>query len=561
MPKISTYIVNAVPTISDMLIGTDVGSYMTNETKNFLISDLIALNTVNPAGPPGATGPQGPQGLTGATGPQGIQGVANLTVGVQGVAGTQGIPGIIGLIGATGATGILGNPGTQGVPGITGLIGATGGVGAIGLQGNQGPTGLMGPASTVVGPTGPAGTIPGPTGLQGIQGIVGLQGIQGITGVNGPQGLNWQGTWSAAGVYVVDDAVEYLGSSYFCYNNVGPIGTNPVLDTAHWAILTMIGTGGPTGSIGPQGVASTVAGPTGIQGLPGATGPIGLQGPIGLTGSQGVIGILGPTGPIGLTGSQGVIGAQGIQGVIGLQGAVGLTGSQGIQGVQGIAGIQGPQGTTGLQGPIGPTGLTGPTGPQGPQGPQGPVGATGATGPTGFYSAFNIGRFYQGGWVAAEWLEGPSNTKKVLIVGEPLPNSNWTLPAYQLTTVPPPGAENRFFGAGNTAAITTQAGVGSYAAADCENLVVDGFTDWYLPSIGELTMVIRSLPMINKSRIASSLSPITMIGLTPFSYWSSTEASASNAYIVSFVGIYTSTVSSSKNGFNPILPVRITSIP
>jgi len=512
MPKISTYIVNAVPTISDMLIGTDVDSYMTNETKNFLISDLIALNTVNPVGPPGATGPQGPQGPIGVTGLQGIQGPTNLTVGIQGVQG---------------------DPGATGLTGIQGLIGIDGPIGVTGLQG---PVGATGATSTVAGPTGPMGP-DGPTGLQGPQGIVGLQGIQGITGVNGPQGLNWQGTWSAAGVYVVDDAVEYLGSSYFCYNNVGPIGTNPVLDTAHWAILTMIGTGGPTGPIGPTGAASTVAGPTGIQGLPGATGATGPQGIQGLTGATGIAGANGP------------------------QGATGLTGLPGTTGSIGATGAQGPIGLTGLTGAQGPQGLPGATGPQGPQGPQGVPGATGATGPTGFYSSFNIGRFYQGGWVAAEWFEGPSNTRKALIVGEPLPNSQWTLPAYQTTFVPPPGAGNRIFGAANTAAITTQAGVGSYAAADCENLVVDGFTDWYLPSIGELTMVIRSLPMINKSRIASSLSPITMIGLTPFSYWSSTEASASNAYIVSFVGIYTSTVSSSKNGSNPILPVRITSIP
>ena len=559
MPKISTYIVNAVPTISDMLIGTDVDSYMTNETKNFLVSDLLTLITVNPVGPPGATGPQGPQGPIGAQGPQGVIGLANLTVGVQGVAGTQGIPGIIGLIGATGATGILGNPGTQGIPGITGLIGATGGVGAIGLQGNQGPTGLMGPASTVAGPTGPAGTIPGPTGLQGPQGIVGLQGIQGITEVNGPQGLNWQGTWSAAGVYVVDDAVEYLGSSYFCYNNVGASPINPVLDTAHWAILTMIGTGGPTGSIGPTGVASTVGGPTGIQGLPGATGPIGPQGPIGLTGSQGVIGILGPTGPIGLTGSQGVIGAQGIQGVIGLQGAVGLTGSQGIQGVQGIAGIQGPQGTTGLQGPIGPTG---PTGPQGPQGTTGPTGLTGTAGPiglTGLNSTCNIGRFYGGGWIAAEFFEQfvGGASKRVLIIGEPLTVVQWTLPAYQFLTVPAPGAQNLALGNQNTAAITIQAGVGLYAAAICEDLVLNGYNDWYLPSIEELNMVYNSLVPINRSRVDSGFSAI------PINYyWTSNEDPAfvgNNAFARNLAS-NADTFSFPKSQSNRVLPVRITSI-
>jgi hypothetical protein len=493
-----------------MLIGTDVGSYMTNETKNFLISDLISLITVNPIGPPGATGPQGPQGIQGETGAQGIQGLANLTVGIQGIQGIQGLTGL------TGSQGLIGPDGPIGVTGL------------------QGPVGLTGATSTVVGATGPASTVPGPTGQQGPQGIVGPQGPQGITGVNGPQGLNWQGTWSAAGIYVVDDAVEYLGSSYFCYNNVGPIGTNPVLDTAHWALLTMIGTGGATGPIGPTGLTGAI-GPTGIQGLPGATG---ATGPPGIQGATGGAGLTGANGPQGATGS------------------IGLPGTTGGIGSIGITGAQGPVGLTGL---TGAQGLTGATGAQGPQGPQGIVGPTGATGPTGLNSTFNIGRFYGGGWVAAEWFEGSS--KRVLIVGEPLPNSQWTLSPYYSTLVPPPGAGNNIFGEANTAAITIQAGAGSYAAADCENLVVDGYSNWYLPSIVELTMVIKSLPMINKSRVASGLLPIPMLmSFSTLSYWSSTEASASSAYIVSFIGIYSSTSVTAKSNFKPILPVRITSI-
>lgn len=47
----------------------------------------------------------------------------------------------------------------------------------------------------------------------------------------------------------------------------------------------------------PQGPT----GPQGLQGATGPTGPQGLQGATGPTGPQGLQGITGPTGPTGLT--------------------------------------------------------------------------------------------------------------------------------------------------------------------------------------------------------------------------------------------------------------------
>lgn len=100
---------------------------------------------------------------------------------------------------------------------------------------------------------------PGPAGPQGIQGPIGPQGIPGPVG---PAGLNWQGAWSAASSYVVDDAVGYGGASWFCINPVGPTATTPDNDPTNWALLA---------SQGAQG----------IQGIPGAQGPTGPQGPAG----------------------------------------------------------------------------------------------------------------------------------------------------------------------------------------------------------------------------------------------------------------------------------------
>lgn len=105
------------------------------------------------------------------------------------------------------------------------------------------------------------------TGAQGIQGPVGPAGPPGPVG---PAGLNWQGAWSASGVYVVDDAVGYGGASWFCINNVGPSVTTPNLDTSNWALLAAQGATGPQGPAGAQG-------PTGPQGPAGASGNNTLQ--------------------------------------------------------------------------------------------------------------------------------------------------------------------------------------------------------------------------------------------------------------------------------------------
>lgn len=95
---------------------------------------------------------------------------------------------------------------------------------------------------------------PGPTGPTGAQGP---EGPQGVPGPVGPAGLNWQGAWSAAGIYVIDDAVGYNGASWFCIANVGPIATTPDSDPTHWALLASQGATGPQGPQGIQGPAGT----------------------------------------------------------------------------------------------------------------------------------------------------------------------------------------------------------------------------------------------------------------------------------------------------------------
>jgi hypothetical protein len=95
-------------------------------------------------------------------------------------------------------------------------------------------------------------------------GAQGPAGPQGVPGPVGPAGLNWQGTWSAASVYAVDDAVGYAGASWFCIDPVGPSATPPNADPINWALLASQGATGPQGPQGIQGVQ----GPSG-SGLPG----------------------------------------------------------------------------------------------------------------------------------------------------------------------------------------------------------------------------------------------------------------------------------------------------
>ena len=169
MGKISTYTVLSTPTLNDKLIGTDVTT--NNETKNFLVSDLLALGV----GGTGATGPQGPQGIAGVTGAQGVQGVTGIqgSVGPIGPAGLnwQGAYNPVGTyvlndaVGFGGASyyNILACSSCAGDPSLNTTnwallanIGATGPQGPAGIQGNQGLTGTQGPQG-VTGATGATG--------------------------------------------------------------------------------------------------------------------------------------------------------------------------------------------------------------------------------------------------------------------------------------------------------------------------------------------------------------------------------------------------------------------
>jgi len=111
----------------------------------------------------------------------------------------------------------------------------------------QGPPGPPGPQ----GPEGP----PGATGAQGPTGLTGATGPQGATGAQGVAGPpggapNWRGAWSAGATYAANDAVSYLGSSYYAPSAVSAGVTPPA---APWQVIAQKGDPGATGSQGPTG--------------------------------------------------------------------------------------------------------------------------------------------------------------------------------------------------------------------------------------------------------------------------------------------------------------------
>ena len=78
-------------------------------------------------------------------------------------------------------------------------------------------------------------------------------------------------------------------------------------------------------------------------------------------------------------------------------------------------------------------------------------------------------------------------------------------------------------GKANTSTIVTTIGAGSYAAKICDDLVLNGYDDWFLPSKDELDLLYK------KRFEIGGFCPVTY-------YWSSSESSASSAWVQSLLG-------------------------
>jgi hypothetical protein len=80
-------------------------------------------------------------------------------------------------------------------------------------------------------------------------------------------------------------------------------------------------------------------------------------------------------------------------------------------------------------------------------------------------------------------------------------------------------------GSGNTRRIIKVQGfpeseADTYAALECIGLIINGYQDWYLPSLGELNEMYKNKKIIG--------------GFQAFSYWSSSEINATQAWFKNF---------------------------
>lgn len=94
-----------------------------------------------------------------------------------------------------------------------------------------------------------------------------------------------------------------------------------------------------------------------------------------------------------------------------------------------------------------------------------------------------------------------------------------------------PSAQSSWDGLSNSNAIVGQAGHASSAAALCLNSTNGVQSDWYLPSIDELSLLWHSRFNVNKS--LSAIGGATVLPIAA-SYWSSTENGFGNAWYFNF---------------------------
>lgn len=158
------------------------------------------------------------------------------------------------------------------------------------------------------------------------------------------------------------------------------------------------------------------------------------------------------------------------------------------------------------------------------------------TGPP-IIGGFSIGEYYGGGIVF--YLD---STQKHGLVMAQLPHL--TPQAWNIGTPVLTHAVMKDYGWGreNTTAIVNVQGDAQYAANVCYKMLLNGYDDWFLPSKDEL----------NALYLQKAAGKITNLNC-PF-YWSSTEASATEAWSQSFSNGANSAVD--KGGSYGICPIR-----
>ena len=158
-----------------------------------------------------------------------------------------------------------------------------------------------------------------------------------------------------------------------------------------------------------------------------------------------------------------------------------------------------------------------------------------------------VGELYGGGVVF--WVDQTGNHGLICSMTDLSTGIIWTPTAYQSITVPG-GALSDWDGQGNTNAIVAQAGAGtSYAAGLCDaytntNYGTGIYSDWYLPSRGELNHLWNNIYQVQKT-LDTDGNPATT-AIAKLAYWSSSEYTNNGAWYFYFVN-GTTTNNSSQN--------------
>ena len=180
----------------------------------------------------------------------------------------------------------------------------------------------------------------------------------------------------------------------------------------------------------------------------------------------------------------------------------------------------------------------------GPQGEQGPIGPAGLGGFIHF-----IGEEFGGGVIFHIWKDILGIEHGLIIDKNDLSNEYiWS----NIESEIGPSAQSSWDGLSNGIAIVSQSGHTSSAALLCLNSTNGGQSDWYLPSIDELSLLYQNRFNINKT--LSIIVEATVLSNTAV-YWSCTEYyENSNAICFIFNRGYTS--NDVKNAANKVRAVR-----
>jgi hypothetical protein len=141
-----------------------------------------------------------------------------------------------------------------------------------------------------------------------------------------------------------------------------------------------------------------------------------------------------------------------------------------------------------------------------------------------------IGEVFGGGVIYHLWKDAQGQEHGLIVDKVDLSTGQEWSNVYDVAVGP--SAQSSWDGLSNSNAIVNQPGHISSAAALCLNSTNGGQTDWYLPSIDELSLLWQSRFNVNKS--FSVMGGATMLPNYWVIYWSSSEYDGSLAWYFSF---------------------------